>query len=190
FGVAESRVWRFVELRLVCRDCASVKSCRFRRSLLMTEKDYFQVGAKLIGLYCLVLMLPVLLGVLSTIIVIAGNTSDPLGVQYIPLFASPILLVALGVYLLKSRAFAHRISFEGIVGMSNSKLPQYSPFGMNRWGFFVIGGLFPIFLTLLASFLFVINQRVPYAYIVTAATGLKTNFVPDLAMIIFGIFLL
>jgi len=102
----------------------------------MTEKDYFQVGAKLIGLYCLVLMLPVLLGVLSTIIVIAGNTSDPLGVQYIPLFASPILLVALGVYLLKSRAFAHRISFEGIVGMSNSKLPQYFTVGTKLSGFF------------------------------------------------------
>lgn len=156
----------------------------------MTEKDYFQVGAKLIGLYCLVLMLPVLLGVLSTIIVIAGNTSDPLGVQHIPLFASPILMVALGVYLLKSRAFAHRISFEGIGGMSNSKLPEYFTVGTKLYGVFLIVGTIPSFLTLLANFLFVVNQRVRYADIVTAATGLKTNFVPDLAMIIFGIFLL
>ena len=112
----------------------------------MTEKDYFQVGAKLIGLYCLVLMLPVLLGVLSTVIAIAGYTSDPLGVQHIPLFLSPILMAALGVYLLKSRAFSHPLCSEETDGVCPTRnWPNISLWARSCTGFFSLWGQFPNF---------------------------------------------
>src|SRR5262249_5266878 len=95
-----------------------------------------------------------------------------------------------GVYLLKSRAFSHRLCSEETDGVSNSKLAEYFAVGAKLYGIFLIVGTIPKFLTLLANFLFVVNRGFPEADIVTAATGLRTNFVPDLAMIIFGILLL
>ena len=158
----------------------------------MSQKDYFQLGAKLIGLYSLVLALPVLLGILPTVIAVAGNStkvSEQFGVQHLPLFASPILLATLGFYLLKSRAFVDRIHFNEIDSVSSSKLPEYFTVGTKLYGVLLVVGTIPSVLKLLANFLFVLSQASPYAEIVNDATGLRINFVPDLAMIGFGIFL-
>jgi len=159
----------------------------------MSQRDYFQVGAKLIGLYCLVLVVPVFLGLLPTVIMLAGDStkvSDQFGFQLLPLFASPILLGTLGLYLLKSRSFGDRIVHTGTVSASASKLPEYFTAGAKLYGVFLVAGTIPGFLKLLANFLFVLNQASPHADIVTAVTGLRINFVPDLAMIGFGILLL
>jgi len=158
----------------------------------MNQKDYFQAGAKLIGLYSLVLVLPVLLAILPTVITVASNStqvSDQFGVQHLPLIASPILLAALGFYLLKSQVFVHRMFFKESESVSSSKLPEYFTVGAKLCGVFLVVGTIPSFLQLLANFLFVLNQASPHADIAIDATGLKTNFVPGLAMIGFGIFL-
>jgi hypothetical protein len=158
----------------------------------MDQKDYFQLGAKLIGLYSLMLALPVLLGILPMVIAVAGNStkvSGQFGVQHLPLFASPILMATLGFYLLKSRAFVDRICFNGIDNVSSSKLPEYFTVGTKLYGVLLVVGTIPSFLQLLANFLFALNHLSPHAGILTDATGFRTNFVPDLAMIGFGIFL-
>jgi hypothetical protein len=156
----------------------------------MDQKDYFQLGAKLIGLYCLILALPVLLGILPTVIAVAGNSpkvSEQFGVQQLPVFASPILLAILGVYLLKSQAFVDRICLNGIDNVSSSKLPEYFTVGAKLYGVFLIVGTLPTFLNLLGNFLFAFNYL---SDMTTGEAGLRINFVPDLAMIGFGIFLL
>jgi hypothetical protein len=92
--------------------------------------------------------------------------------------------------LLKSRAFAHRICFKEIDSVSSSKLPEYFTVGAKLYGVFLVVGTLLSFLKLLANFLFALNHLSPHADIVTDATGFRTNFVPDLATIGFGIFLL
>jgi cytochrome c biogenesis factor len=159
----------------------------------MDQKDYFQLGVKLIGLYSLVLALPVLLGILPTVIAVAGKStkvSEQFGVQHLPLFASPILMATLGFYLLKSRAFADRICFNGINNVSSLKLPEYFTVGTKLYGVLLVVGTIPGFLKLLANFLFALNHLSPHADTLTGETGLRINFLPDLAMIGFGILLL
>ena len=68
----------------------------------MDQKDYFQLGAKLIGLYSLILALPVLLGILPTLIAVTRNStkvSEQFGVQHLPccrphLIGNPWILFA------------------------------------------------------------------------------------------------
>jgi hypothetical protein len=158
----------------------------------MDQKDYFQLGAKLIGLYSLMLALPVLLGILPTLIAVAGDgtkASEQFGVQHLVLFAAPVLMAAFGFYLLKSRAFVDRITLNEIDSVSSPKLPEYFTVGTKLYGVLLVVGSLPSFLKSLANFLFALNQLYPQAEI-AEATGIRINFVPDLAMIGFGIFLL
>jgi hypothetical protein len=105
------------------------------------------------------------------------------------LFASPILLATLGFYLLKSRAFVDRICFNEINSVPSSKLREYFTVGIKLYGVLLVVGTIPGFLKLLANFLFALNH-LSHAHTLTGETGLRINFVPDLAMIGFGIFLL
>ena len=159
----------------------------------MDQKDYFQLGAKLIGLYSLILALLVLLGILPTLIAVTRNStkvSEQFGVQHLPLFAAPILLAILGFYLLKSRAFVDRVCFNEIDSVSSSKLREYFTVGTKLYGVLLVVGTIPGFLKLLANFLFALNHLSHHADTLTGETGLRINFVPDLAMIGFGLFLL
>jgi len=158
----------------------------------MTQKDYFQVGAKLIGLYFMMLALPIFLGIFPMVIAVTSSSekvSDQFGVQHLPLFASPILVAVLGLYLLKSHRFVHRVFFEDGQHIRTSGLPEYFTVGAKLYGVFLIVGTLPTFLKLLGNFLFAFNY-LSHADMITGEAGLRINFVPDLAMIGFGIFLL
>jgi hypothetical protein len=156
----------------------------------MTQKDHFQVGAKLIGLYFLMLALPIFLGIFPMVIAVTSSSpkvSDQFGVQHLPLFASPILVAVLGLYLLKSHRLVHRVFFEDGQHIRTSGLPEYFTVGAKLYGVFLIVGTLPTFLKLLGNFLFAFNYL---SDMTTGEAGLRINFVPDLAMIGFGLFLL
>jgi len=114
----------------------------------MDQKDYFQLGAKLIGLYSLILALPVLLGILPTVIAVTRNStkvSEQFGVQHLPLFAAPILLAILGFYLLKSRAFVDRFVSTKLTVSRARNCANISPLVPSCTGSFSLWGRFPGF---------------------------------------------
>jgi hypothetical protein len=159
----------------------------------MSQKDYFEVGAKLIGVYALVLALPILFGFLPTVFTLiadARKVFTQFGVSYLPLLASPIVVAAIGIYLLKGRGLSQRIFLDETESSSNRTLSEYFTVGAKLYGIMLALGTVPSFLNLLANFLFVVHEKSPYADLANAATGLQTNFLPDFAVIVFGIFLL
>ena len=69
-------------------------------------------------------------------------------------------------------------------------MPEYFTVGTKLYGVLLVVGTIPGFLKLLANFLFALNHLSHHADTLTGETGLRINFVPDLAMIGFGLFLL
>ena len=157
----------------------------------MNQRGYFQVGMKLIGLYFVAYSLIALLGSVSTVIsfVSSNKEADKFGIHYFLSIVSPMLLMAIALYLLRSLKFLPRIAFPNSDTAPSENLAGYFTIGTKLYGAFVAVGAMPTFLKSLANFLFVANQDSPHAGVAAWATGLRINFAPELAVIIFGIFL-
>lgn len=157
----------------------------------MNQRDYFQVGVKLIGLYSLVYVLTTLLGVLPTVIAFVGSSkmADKFSVHHLLSIISVLLLTVVGLYLLRARRFVHRINFPTNESAPSENLHDYFTIGTKLYGVFVALGTIPPFLKSLANFLFFSTQDFQHADIITEASNIRVNFAPDLAVIIFGIFL-
>jgi hypothetical protein len=157
----------------------------------MTQKDYFEVGAKLIGLYSLVYVLTTLLGLLPTVITLvsSGKVADKFSVYHLLSIISLVLLTFVGFYLLRARRSVHRIALPTNESAPGENLHGYFTIGTKLYGIFVALGTIPPFLKSLANFLFFWTQDFQHADIVSEATSTRVNFAPDLAVIIFGIFL-
>ena len=157
----------------------------------MNQRDYFQVGVKLIGLYSLVYVLNILFGVLPTVFALLsiGKVADKLSVHHLLSIVSLLLLAAVGFYLLRAPRFLHRLAFPKDASAPSENLHDYFAIGTKLYGVFVALGTIPPFLKSLANFLFFSTQDFQHADIVTEASNIRVNFAPELAVIIFGIFL-
>ena len=119
----------------------------------------------------------------------SSKVADKFSVHHLLSIISVLLLTAVGLYLLRARRFVHRINFPTNESALGENLPNYFTIGTKLYGLFVALGTIPPFLKSLANFLFFLIQDFQHADIVAEATSTRVNFAPDLAVIIFGIFL-
>jgi hypothetical protein len=70
----------------------------------MTGKDYFILGCKLFGIYCLVLAIPAIIGVIPTVVPVPGSNEDTRQIMRVVAIATcllPVLFISSGLYLLR-----------------------------------------------------------------------------------------
>ena len=119
----------------------------------MNQRGYFRVGMKLIGLYFVVYSLIALLGSLSTVIslVTSNKEQEKFGIHYFLSMVTPILLLAVAIYLLRTRKFLNRIAFPNSDSAPSEKFESYFTIGTKLYGAFVAVGTIPPFLKSLAK---------------------------------------
>ena len=154
----------------------------------MSEKRLFEVGAKLLGLYALVLVLPALLGITSLINMFFKFPDERgrFGLEYIPLLANPILLAAFGVYLLKSRTFVDHVFSQESENVSASQSAEYFIIGIKLYGIYLLVGTISGFLKVVANLFFVTTD--PHR--TAGLLGMNIDILSYLSVIAFGLALL
>lgn len=153
----------------------------------MDAKQYFRLGAQLIGLYYLVWALPIFVGILPWFID-GVKSSDRFGLEFIRVLLAPIILFSVGFYLLRGGSFVQRLASEMIDGNSNERMAEFFTLGVKLFGIHLVLGNIPVVLSVLSNFLFAVSTRSGVA--VAEGLGMKTNFFPYLVLIMFGILLL
>ena len=158
----------------------------------MNKKGLFEVGAKLIGVYALVLVLPALLGISSMIRMFftIPNESNRFGIENLPLLATPILIAAFGLYLMKNRTLADHVFPPTSEDARSSKLTEYFTIGIKLYGIYLLVGTISGFLQVLANLFFLTSDPHRTAGIVADTLGMDINVLSYLAVIALGLALL
>jgi len=82
--------------------------------LIMTSRDYFIVGCKVLGVYCIFLSLEYFVHALSTFFTVytfPSNMATNLFLAKMVLRLIPIIYVVLGIYLLKDGQWIHNLAY-------------------------------------------------------------------------------
>ena len=112
----------------------------------MDTKQSFRVGAKLIGLYYLIMALPVLLGLVGMVLPMfrggMGALND-LGLQIVPVLFGPVLLGAVGLYVLRDGALFQRLACSQDDRESPGRTTKYFNLGVKLLGVHLILGNIP-----------------------------------------------
>jgi len=158
----------------------------------MDSKNYFLIGTKLIGLFYLIFALPVLLGIIPMIFYMTlgwDPTTRMFEAQAVLLLLSPILLGGIGIQLLRNGSFLSRLALKDGSDERSSQTAEFFTVGVKLYGIYLCVANIPAFLSSLSHFLFVANSSYGVGRGVTEGLGLRTNFLPALVSIMFGVLL-
>lgn len=159
----------------------------------MDTRQSFTVGAKLIGLYYLVLAVPVLLGFVIRIMPMLGGDGENLrqfGFAILPALVAPIVLGMVGIYFLRDGALFQRWTDSMDDIDTSDKMADYFALGVKLLGVYFVLGNIPTLSQTLANFVFVATSDYSSAAGVAEGLGMRTNFLPSIVLILFGLVLL
>jgi hypothetical protein len=142
----------------------------------------FRLGAKLIALYYLILALPVLLGLVVSILPITAGGVGSLnvyGFAFLPALFSPVILAVIGIYILRDGALFQRLADSNDDSDSAEKMADCFALGVKLLGVHFVLGSIPTLSTTVSNFLFVANWRDSSAAGVAQGLGVRTNFLPQ-----------
>ena len=158
----------------------------------MEQRHVFEIGARLLGLYFLVLVLPYLFGSITQAVVLFGTTGqvfvrDKLNDTLT--LVSDVLLVVIALCLLKGSHFLRRIVFPELEDVSTSRMEEYFTVGVKLLGVFLAVRTIPSLMRALSYFLFIATSPSDSAGTAVHFMGSKAYFVPQLVSILFGVLL-
>jgi len=158
----------------------------------MDSKSWFLIGAKLIGLFYLIFALPVLLGIIPMLSYMTlgwDPTPRMFGAQAVLLLLSPILLGGVGLQLLRSGSLLSRLALKEGPEEEQSQTVEFFTVGVKLYGVYICVANIPTLLSSLSHFLFLANSSYGVGRGVAEGLGLRTNFLPALVSIMFGVLL-
>jgi hypothetical protein len=120
----------------------------------------------------------------------AGPGTYAFEFPFVPMLLSPILLAAIGIYVLRDGALFQRLAYSTDDGESTEKMTDYFTLGVRLLGVHFVLGSIPTLSQTLSNFIFVANSRDSSAPGVVEGLGMSTNFLPQMVLILFGLFLL
>jgi hypothetical protein len=156
----------------------------------MDLRYYFVLGSKLIGLYCLVLALIYFVPVVPSFFS-QGYQREEAGyyrIIYLSFILTPILLAAVGLYLIRTGDFIHDLAFPKNSTTATIEMEHLFTLGIKLYGVFLAAGSIPHLLKLVSNYIFVANLPYDYSQTVADSIGLKTDFMPYLASLILGVY--
>lgn len=111
----------------------------------MNPRHYFELGSKLIGLYCLVIAVPSLFGNVGDFFFLMERVPqkpETITSHAILFTVAPIVLVFMGLYLMRGSRFVRRVAFRRPEGLSTSQTAELFTLGLScsesslRWALF------------------------------------------------------
>lgn len=157
----------------------------------MIGKDYFILGGKLFGVYCLVLAVPGLLSIVPAIIQI--NRQGAYGHGIFPMLAlgqiGPLIYIVAGIYLLTRGEGFYRFSYpegNGDINATEEKLLLY----LKMLGIYLVVNYIADFLTALSGIGFAMVVPVYMGEGIEKWFMLFTNLISSLWGILVGIYLI
>ncbi len=160
----------------------------------MNQRDYFELGSKLIGLYCLVIALPLFPGSVFYLFSdprYAGEKDKDLLLAAVSIL-TPLILAALGIYLLKKGALIHKMAFPASRDDVHPSLAASFNVAVKLYGVYMIVRSLPTLSRRFSNYIWVGDPSDPYntRAITVEAFGINTDFVSMLINITIGICLL
>jgi hypothetical protein len=157
----------------------------------MDLRYYFVLGSKLIGLYCLVLALIYFVPIVPSFFAKSVYQQEEAGyyrIIYLAFVLTPILLAAVGLYLIRGGGFIHDLAFPENSTTSTIEMEHLFTLGIKLYGVFLAAGSIPHLLKLLSNYIFVANLPYDFSNTVADNMGIKTDFMPYLASMILGVY--
>ena len=158
----------------------------------MTAKEYFILGCKLFGVYCLVLAISGVLSVFLGVIEIVRGYQDMsrLSAMVIPVLligqCFPLIYMVSGIYLLTSGEAFYKFAYpgenKGVV--PGDKFLLY----LKMLGIFLVLKYVPDFIKFISQLVFIVISP-PYITLGEATRSGLSNFVVSLWGIMFGLYL-
>src|SRR3990172_7275773 len=91
----------------------------------MTGKDYFILGCKLFGIYCLVLAIPAILAVIPAFTPVPGSNEDTRQIMRVLAIATgllPVLYISSGFYLIRGGERLYQFAYPNET--TNTNIPK------------------------------------------------------------------
>lgn len=157
----------------------------------MNQREWFILGSKLVGLYCLALAVPTFITHGSAIFIPAGYPEDMARMYRVYGFLmilTPVLLGLFGFYLIKNGAIVHQLAYPGGAsgGLDTEGL---FTIGIKVYGVYLLAGSTVEGLKIISGYIFVSNAPA-YMSTVQELYGLQTNLLPTLGSAALAIFFL
>jgi hypothetical protein len=158
----------------------------------MEQRQLFETGARLLGLYFLVRVLPYFVGSITQAVILFGTTGQVFVRErlYDSLsLVSDVLLVVIGLCLLKGSHFIRRIALQEQEDASTSRIKEFFTVGVKLVGVLLAVGTIPSLMRALSYFLFIATSPSDSANTAVHVMGSKAYFVPQFVSILFGVLL-
>lgn len=159
----------------------------------MSQQQLFELGSKLIGLYCVVSSFPNLAGGTLEILMPKG-TGDP-SVGSFKSFSDVVftltfvLLLGIGLLLFRRTDVIRKIAFPEREEIYESNLEEPFTIGIKLYGVFLFLRTLPVFLRMLSTYIFVANSPLDNPPLIGPFFERMGNFIPPLISLLFGLLL-
>jgi hypothetical protein len=158
----------------------------------MSIREFFTLGSKWIGIYCLALAVGELFKAFPltfTYMPQLRQSSPVFQVSHWRLFISPIGFLTIGIYLIRGGSYIRDFALHG-----NSENPvkdskEFFNTSIKLYGLYLIAGTIPICIWLIANVLIVLRAA-PYLSVDSELEGIQSNLLPVLATLGLGIYCL
>lgn len=157
----------------------------------MNQREWFILGSKLVGVYCLALAVPTFITHISTAFIPIGYPEDMARIYKVYgflLILAPVLLALFGFYLIKSGAIVHDLAYPG--GRSEElNTEALFTIGIKVYGVYLLAGSVVEGLKITSTYIFVSNAPA-YMSTVQELYGLQTNLLPTIGSAVLAIYFL
>jgi hypothetical protein len=147
----------------------------------MNQREWFVLGSKLVGVYCLVLAVPTFITAISATLVRPDYPQDMARIYKVySLFAvlTPLLLSIFGFYLIKSGSIVHELAYPN-GGNGELHLEGLFTVGVKVYGVYLLGGNMVARLKIISNYIFVSNAP-GYVSVAQEVYGIQTNIFPTI----------
>jgi hypothetical protein len=155
----------------------------------MNQRDWFILGSKLVGLYCLVLAVPTFITHSSAAFVPLDYPPDMARSYQIYKFLmilTPVLLALFGFYLIRDGSIVHEFAYPETES-GELDLEALFTIGMKVYGVYLVAGSLVEGLKIVSTYIFVSNAPV-YMGTGQELYGLQTQLLPTIGSIILAIY--
>jgi hypothetical protein len=156
----------------------------------MSPKDFFTVGLKLIGVYCLALAIRAWFVVFPAELIRTGQLESVTAILKLPGWIStivPALMMVLGLYLLRDGKYVHELAFRNDIGADEGEPEESFTVGIMLYGLYLIVLALPNCIEVISN-LFVVLQAPAYLSTDMVMDRLKSELLPTLATVGLGLF--
>ena len=158
----------------------------------MEQRHVFEIGARLLGLYFLVLVFPYVFTGITQAVILLGTTGQVFARDKLHdtlSLVSDLLQVVIGLCLLKGAYFIRRIAFQEQESTLTSPMKEFFTVGVKLFGVFLAVRTISSFMRALSYFLFIATSPSDSVDTAIFVMGSKAYFVPQLVSILFGVLL-